>query len=38
VFFASAHFCIWRDGKIVQLVWERNRGEAPCCLDVCCVD
>jgi N-acetyl-anhydromuramyl-L-alanine amidase AmpD len=26
VFFASAHFCIWRDGKIVQLVWERNRA------------
>jgi hypothetical protein len=25
VSFASAHFCIRRDGKIVQLVWEHNR-------------
>jgi N-acetyl-anhydromuramyl-L-alanine amidase AmpD len=24
--FASAHFCIRHDGKIVQLVWERNRA------------
>jgi N-acetylmuramoyl-L-alanine amidase len=24
--FASAHFCIRRDGKIVQLVWERDRA------------
>jgi hypothetical protein len=24
--FASAHFCIRRDGLIVQLVWERNRA------------
>ena len=24
--FASAHFCIRRDGEIVQLVWERNRA------------
>jgi N-acetyl-anhydromuramyl-L-alanine amidase AmpD len=23
---ASAHFCIRRDGKIVQLLWERNRA------------
>ena len=24
--FASAHFCVRRDGKIVQLVWERDRA------------
>ena len=24
--FASAHFCVRRDGLIVQLVWERNRA------------
>jgi hypothetical protein len=24
--FASAHFCIQRDGKIVRLVWELNRA------------
>src|SRR5215213_6242280 len=26
VFFASAHFCVRRDGLIVQLVWEHNRA------------